>query len=239
MQSPVPEWLNELIRQWHTRRVTVITLNYDTLVESASRELKTDSSSRILPEQMYPPYFANVASRSGTGLWGEEQLDTFTYYKLHGSTNWYYSGRDVFYGETIFYSDVPPWEPQFSRGELRSHPQAEDKDWLIIPPVTDKLTYFNNETVRHLWQKASNDLWSATRVFVIGYSLPESDLGMQFFLQHSQPSPETRAQLYVVDQKRDVVERYRNLLQDMNVIDDFAGRSDVVAEFVDFYCTSP
>ena len=36
MQSPLPEWLNTLIRQWHTRRATVITLNYDTLIESAA-----------------------------------------------------------------------------------------------------------------------------------------------------------------------------------------------------------
>ena len=62
-----------------------------------------------------------------------------------------------------------------------------DKTPLIIPPVTDKLTYFNNETVRRLWQEASNALLVATRVFVIGYSLPISDLGMEFFLRHSLP----------------------------------------------------
>ena len=238
MHSPLPEWLNTLVRQWHTRRVTVITLNYDTLVESTARELETENSSRILPEQMYPPYFANIASRSGTGLWGEGNLDTFSYYKLHGSTNWYYSGRDNFYGETIFYSDVPPWETKYSREEFGPHPRAEDKEWLIIPPVTDKLTYFNNETIRRLWQKASNDLRSATRVFVIGYSLPPSDLGMQFFLQHSQPSEETQAEMYIVDPDHGAVSRYQELLPKLNVMDDFAGREGVVEDFVDFYYSS-
>ena len=238
MQSPLPEWLNTLIRQWHTRRATVITLNYDTLIESAARELKMDNSPRILPEQMYPPYFANIASRTGAALWGEERLETFSYYKLHGSTNWYYSGRDNFYGETIFYSDIPPWETKHSRAELGPHPLAADKEWLIIPPVTDKLTYFNNETIRHLWQKASNDLWSATRVFVIGYSLPPSDLGMQFFLQHSQPSEETQAKIYIVNPDHSAVSRYQDILPEMNVLGDFAGREDIVAEFVDFYCSS-
>ena len=94
MESPPPEWLNSLIRRWHAQRSTAITLNYDTLIESAARELEVDNSPRILPGQMYPPYFADIASRPGAGLWGEESLETLSYYKLHGSTNWYYSGRD-------------------------------------------------------------------------------------------------------------------------------------------------
>ena len=38
-----------------------------------------------------------------------------------------------------------------------------DKEVLIIPPVTDKLTYFNNETVRRLWREASEALYAASR----------------------------------------------------------------------------
>lgn len=183
---------------------------------------------------MYPPYFANIASRSGVGLWNEGNLDTFTYFKLHGSTNWYYSGRDDFYGETIFYSDIPPWERRYSRVERNFHPQAKDKEYLIIPPVTDKLTYFNNETVRRLWREASEALRSTTRIFIIGYSLPPSDLGMKFFLQHSQPSKETKASVYVIDRDDSVVKRYKKLLSKQNVIDKFTGE-DAVSNFVQWY----
>ena len=38
-QSKPPDWLSHLIRSWHERRASVITLNYDTLIERASREL--------------------------------------------------------------------------------------------------------------------------------------------------------------------------------------------------------
>ena len=95
-------------------------------------------------------------------------METFSYLKLHGSTNWYYSGRDDFYGETIFYSYALPWEASNSLNDKAVPRQARDKECLIIPPVTDKLTYFNNETIRRLWQEASEALWSATRVFIIG-----------------------------------------------------------------------
>ena len=123
-QSAPPDWLKCLIRSWHDRRANVLTLNYDILVERATRELPlTDKIERILAQQMYPPYFANIASRTKT-LWNEGTIDTFSYLKLHGSVNWYYSGRENFYGETIFYADVPPL------GE--NHPEAEESLGLAL-----------------------------------------------------------------------------------------------------------
>ncbi len=79
---------------------------------------------------------------------GVNPLKTFRYFKSHGSTNWHYSGRDNFYGETIYYSYVSPWESNWGSNEhsfeLESLANARDKDVLIIPPVTEKTTHFNN-----------------------------------------------------------------------------------------------
>ena len=52
---------------------------------------------------------------------------------------------------------------------------------LIIPPVTEKTTYFRNETVGRVWWEAAQALRHAARVFVIGYALARSDLGMRAF----------------------------------------------------------
>ena len=191
--SSKPEWLDYLIEQWSTRQVSVITLNYDTLVERAARAPSIsgiNNGNGILPSQVYPPYFSNIRSRAAA-LVSPTPIDTFAYFKLHGSVNWYYSGREDFYGETLFYSDVSPWGSEPDSYERDALSVARDKETLIIPPVAEKTTYFNNETVRRLWQEASNRLYGATRVFVIGYSLPMSDLGMQFFLKRSLPSSET------------------------------------------------
>ena len=235
LQTPPPEWLNTLAMNWHSRRTTVVTMNYDTIVESAAKRLTLGNDSRICPGDIYPAYFADADTRSGVGQWGGEIPETFSYLKLHGSTNWYYSGRDEFYGETIFYSDVPCWGRASSRTERNHHPQAGDKEWLVIPPVTDKLTYFNNESIRRMWWDASQALWSATNIFIIGYSLPLSDLGMRFFLHHSFPNADTLTPIYIIDRNRDVVERYQEIFSNLNIKSDFCGGDDVVPEFVDFY----
>ena len=110
--SATPDWLRRLILAWHRREAVVITLNYDTLVEKAGRGLRvSEKISALLPVNIYPPYFANIASRSGAGLWAEEDFRTFRLLKLHGSVNWHYSGREAFHGETIFFSDVPEFGP--------------------------------------------------------------------------------------------------------------------------------
>ena len=239
MQEVLPTWLPTLIRQWHSRQVSVITLNYDTIIESACRGPVTEDSRKIFPTDVYPPYFAGIGSRSGGGFFGSIKLETFTYFKLHGSANWYYSGRDDFYGETIFCTNVPPWEARCSQEERNPPPAAGDKDCLIIPPVTDKLTYFNNETIRRLWQEAREALKSASRIFIIGYSLPLSDLGMRFFLQDGQPCEATKALVYIVDRNEEVVGRYKKLLPRQNVIGEFSGGETVVADFAQHYSDTP
>ena len=236
--STKPQWLNSLIQQWHDNRATVISLNYDTLIERASLTLSDGNApDSIHLRNMYPPYFSNMANRA-TLVVGPNPMDTFRYFKLHGSVNWHYSGRDDFFGETIYHSHVSPWGQNMVEYERDSLESAGDKTPLIIPPVTEKTTYFNNETVRRLWRDASLALSNATRVFVIGYSLPLSDLGMQFFLKHSLPAE--HADWYIVDTNRRVLVRYRKLLEPYQTVrGDFVCREDPVAAFVECYPELP
>lgn len=237
VSTSAPEWLNPLVMQWHRGSATIITLNYDTLVERASTTLSvSDNREGISLEHIYPPHFSDIRSRTGSP-WSSNPLNTFTYLKLHGSINWHYSGREDFYGETIYYSPVSSWGEDLSVIERDSREQSNDKDTLIIPPVSEKTTYFNNETVRSLWQQASSALEAATRVFVIGYSLPISDLGMRFFLQHAQPIEGTPT--YIIDKAPDVVTRYRELLPKLSIRNDFVGGNNPVACFVEQYPTIP
>ena len=233
--TSLPQWLASLIEQWSLRQVIVITLNYDTLVERAASALTNpdiNAGKGISPNQLYPLYFSNIRSRSAL-VFGPDPLDTFTYHKLHGSVNWHYSGREDFYGETIFYSDVSPWGPEQHDYEKESRLSAGDKEPLIIPPVAEKTTFFSNETVRRLWQEASDHLEGATRVFVIGYSLPMSDLGMRFFLKRSLPTQGTP--WYIIDTNNNMIARYRDLLAPQQTIcADFVGK-DAVSRFADAY----
>ena len=57
MESPAPEWLPSLIEHWHLQRCTVITLNYDTLIERASRDVPRESSPKIFNTTLIPLTF--------------------------------------------------------------------------------------------------------------------------------------------------------------------------------------
>ena len=232
-QTEVPPWLNRLIDSWHRERATVITLNYDTLVERASKEAQVTEKERGIPATlMYPPYFSNVEARSGEALWGWESLDTFSFLKLHGSINWYYSGRDDFFGETILFSEELPFgDERWSDIHFR-WPQSRDKERLVIPPTTEKNTYFNNETVRRLWREAGHALRKAERVFIVGYSLPPSDLGMNFFLTNHRPSQETP--IFLVNTDPNVVLRYQKLMK-WDVRDEFVDKQEPIKRLAVIY----
>ena len=233
--SLAPDWLRRLILSWHRREAVIITLNYDTLVEKAARDLKvSENKSALLPVDIYPPYFANIASRSGVGLWGRNSDRTFRLLKLHGSVNWYYSGREEFHGETIFFSDVPEFGPVCDEAAhyattRRLRDMAADKETLLIPPVAEKTTYFNNETVRGLWKDAAAALQAAAALYIIGYSLPISDLGMQFFLAGS--SPDADSPVHVVNTDKNTLERYRKFLQRPDIRADYVGPDNPVVRF--------
>ena len=232
-QSDTPDWFDRLLKAWHSNGAIVATLNYDTLVERASRGLQVSEKVKtILPNQIYPPFFENASARTGSGLWGEEPLETFTLLKLHGSMNWFYSGRPEFYGETILYEDVPPLGSDFQVAEEKRRERTRDKDTLIIPPVTEKTTYFRNETVRRLWHEAAEGLKSAHRIFVIGYSLPTSDLGMRLFLATIRQNP--TAKIFMVDVDANLPERYRAFLR-LPIEDKFVCRDCPLVGFVDAY----
>ncbi len=54
---------------------------------------------------------------------------------------------------------------------------------LIVPPVFDKTAYYFNNSMRTQWRIAKTSLGQADRVFVVGYSLPPTDLSTDFMLR--------------------------------------------------------
>ena len=203
LNSPCkPEWLHSLITHWSTYKSSVITLNYDTLVERAAM------SCQIRLDQLYPSALPSVTpcGKTSEAITSE---NSFLYYKLHGSVNWHYSGQANPTTETICYSEVSPWGPR-QQQEEQSRELASDKESLIISPLMEKTTYFKEETIRKLWRSASDALWNAKRVFIIGDSLPFSDLGMQFFLKRNQPF--LCVPWYIINTDKKAAKRYQRLL---------------------------
>lgn len=237
--NTVPGWMTRLVYKWYEERVTVISLNYDTLVEYVTADLKVpeyDEVSRSLTAwDVYPRYLVNASTR-GASIWGGQTKDTFKLLKLHGSTNWYYSGQPDFHGENIFYTF--PWgfapTDDESKREVETHAMVSDKEALIIPPVTEKSIYFKNETIGRIWWEAAQTLRNASCVVVIGYSLPQSDLGMRSFL--ATVAGKGKKEVFVVDTDAGIPSHYRDLLGSSEIVDTFAGKEDSVPRFASDYC---
>src|SRR5688572_27539239 len=105
ISTRTPRWLGQLIRRWHEHRCIVLTLNYDTLVEIVAASVELPEHEQIVAADLYPRVLTDAALRSG-GPGPKERTETFRFLKLHGSTNWYYSGRTSSHGEPIYF--VPP-----------------------------------------------------------------------------------------------------------------------------------
>lgn len=121
---------------------------------------------------LYPIPIARARSRT-LSLWNREYYETYKLFKLHGSINWYYSGAKEDTAEQIYLSTN-------SEGEGID---LKDLVPVIIPPVLDKTGFFKHSTVKSMWNEARNLLKEAKKVYIIGYSIPQTDLTVKFMLQ--------------------------------------------------------
>jgi hypothetical protein len=212
--SPPPDWLKELIRRWTSSHATIISFNYDTLVERAVAHTQPD----IRPDEYYPIPITRGESRFGSLVTVPPGSSTLWLTKLHGSVNWWYSGSSHAAGETIYRTEVT-WG---SRYDTYDQMGVRDKVPLIVPPISDKSSYFNHESIRGMWRFAANALQKATRVFIVGYSLPESDLAIRFFLRVNAST--MSAQLRVVDINQVTARRISSALKDRySIVDPIIG----------------
>ena len=183
ISSPCPEWLIDLLGYWHKTHATVITLNYDALIEQALELVEIEGGRKISPPNIYPVNMPDI--RRGHLVFGPSELSTFNLLKLHGSINWYYSGASSYFGETIYSGPVANWGDS-SDQKVATHKMvkgaASDKVPLIIPPTSEKVAYFQHESIRRIWSRAGEALTAADHLYCIGYSLPATDLSIQFFL---------------------------------------------------------
>ncbi len=224
-------WLTNLIRHWHERRSTVLTLNYDTLIERIVSTVDLGQDRRISSGDLYPRVLTDARLRFGSAPPAHRER-TFTLLKLHGSTNWYYSGRTATSGEPIYF--VPPIGADEDEAAQRDHDlrlrAVADKYPFLVPPVYDKSPLLTHETIRALWFEAGETLKRARHLVCLGYSLPTSDLTMMHFLRATL-SPGARVEL--VNQDRQSVSNFERLLQgaEIEIVQASSGEN-CISEFV-------
>jgi SIR2-like domain len=145
-QGVAPGWADAIVDRWQREKATVLTLNYDTLVEST---FASGSRQPFVYSELYPLSLPPIVQRTGAAVWGRDPNAprAFNLIKLHGSLNWFYSGAETFYGEPIYdvdgvsfwnQGDRPTWE------EVRS--RAPGLVPMIIPPSHGKSAFLRNES---------------------------------------------------------------------------------------------
>jgi len=120
---------------------------------------------------LYSIPIARVRSRTAS-LWSREFYETYRLFKLHGSINWYYSAAKEKTTEQIY----------LSTGSEEEKRVLKDLVPVIIPPVLDKTGFFKHSTIKSMWNEVKNLLKEAKKVYIIGYSIPPTDLTVKFML---------------------------------------------------------
>ena len=167
----LPGWLVRLVTTLHFCRATVITFNYDRLIERAMQMAEIDDFEKVLGEERVTwlsmlrsvPTFPPIRERTSGGLNPSIQL-----LKLHGSLNWFWVTGDAS-GLTLSH-----WElDDDNEGRHRYLPGREP---FVVPPAASKSAFFRNPVMSDIWRRSAAALREAKRVALVGYSLPLTDL---------------------------------------------------------------
>jgi hypothetical protein len=147
-------WTEKL---WDTRD-TILSFNYDLTIEEALRGLGISFNYGLSDSSVH---------RNESGHDPESKL---LFLKLHGSMNWSICHeREENLGD---WSSVDLYQDFKSLSDARQEP-------LLIPPTWRKVAF---GAVSEVWEKAVEALVTATRIIIVGYSMPIIDQHFKYLL---------------------------------------------------------
>lgn len=182
--DPAPAWLNDLLTVLHYRQATVVTLNYDTVVEVgvASLGLPGPNGVLISPRDI----LRGMLTLPNVGMQFQSPVaPTFELLKLHGSLDWWSAPRDLSGASLVWSGTLNQFGAPRPLTEEERHQQLPGRTPFIIPPSAIKSAYYQYPYTRELWRTAFNALMDAERVSLVGYSLPPADLVMSGMLDQA------------------------------------------------------
>jgi hypothetical protein len=235
LARPAPLWFSQFVRMVHHARSTLITFNYDTLVEclvfSRLGSLgipDTDDGSNVDWSELtggLPPW------APGNARLGAERADTLRLLKLHGSLNWYWRPGDES-GLSVARRGLPGrfGEPQPYDEEERRR-EVPGRSPFVVPPTASKSSYYSNPITREMWSQAVARLREARCVVLMGYSLPSTDVTVTIMLADA--IRDTGCSVLIADRDPDpIVERLVSLGIERDRIRAGPGHDDVVPVLV-------
>jgi len=164
------------------RKDSVITFNYDLVCEHALQRLGVQPKYHLKSDSI-------VDSEADSAAKGVDIL------KLHGSANWGICGKCR--GQIAILPKKLTDDPWGFRTLACPKCKVNEYQLLMIPPSWDKSEY--KDIISGVWARALEELRQATRICVIGYSMPEADVFFQYLLTLALSKNEALTKLIVVD----------------------------------------
>lgn len=209
--SPTYHRLWEAIQRLN-RNVSIVTLNYDTLLEQSFDFLfrkygYIDYCIPLMndePSERLTRYRFWINPRRPVWVMEGEAPAPYKILKLHGSLNWKYCNCCR---QTL----LTPWDRtiDLNRGTLigRLHPEQETYDYacpidgtdfqtLILPPSYIKT--LGHPVISYLYGEAAREIRSTKRVVFVGYSLSDADVHIKALLKKNLSE---NAELVVINPK--------------------------------------
>lgn len=232
VRSPKPAWLSDLVGFWNRSESTVITFNYDVLVEAAAMDVL--DRVRYSWSSLYRVPVTPAASRIAA-VHGDSGPAPFSLLKLHGSVTWYWSRSSADANDPIFDIGLRGgWSLEGVTSFYAEHLPSlvADKVPMVIPPTASKSRFYENALIRSQWHQAAKALECADELVIIGYSLPQSDLIVRALLA---TALNNKAVVSLVDQDLRLADRAVDVLGD-RIRTDFLAEDEPVARFVELRC---
>lgn len=182
---------------------TIITFNYDTLIEDAFTRMDLQFTYGFHPVDAL---CSLELPKTLPMKWLEPGTEAFPQVlKLHGSINWAEDDRPSHPQDSN--STPQPLKPlvydHFSA--LRAA-----KRWPMIEPPTWRKS--QNDILRLSWNAAVNNLKTATRIIIMGYSSPTTDPHFRFLLAAGLLDNISLTKVWVVNKDIEVFNRVQNML---------------------------
>jgi NAD-dependent SIR2 family protein deacetylase len=180
-QEDYLNFISYLKRQGNKIQTSIITTNWDTLLEGYLDISGTDYNLSFLPEYFL---FDNTSTLKRNS---DRKVKLI---KLHGSINWLRcmncNTLSIFEKDNaakfLFQDDVQEkckkCQSNADIGSILLQPE------IITPTMIKSI---NSQLYHNLWSAAGNELMGATHVIFIGYSLPIADYEFRYLLQKNVP----------------------------------------------------
>ncbi len=165
-------------RRTASRSNTVITFNYDLLVDDALIRIGAKPGYELANATFDEP---------------NQSKTIVPLLKLHGSTNWAICECNQIH----VLGEKATGNPEMFRSMQCRKCHKAGLRLLLVPPSWDKSEY--SKIMQPVWKQAVDALKTATRICVIGYSMPEADAFFKFLLALGLAENDGLYKLIVVD----------------------------------------